>query len=178
MPCRCDFDDYTPPQNVNKTMHENNKTTRENKTIENLRNQQAALGKMYNDLKADDDRVTQLLCYVCGSIIYMYGGFSELDDRLFKWWKEHDDWDRHRTLENFKRQFTSNSDQCPTKDDVYKWFVERAESVHPLSEYHKHEFFNWVWDEFVDWFNGRKRRADRIAELEAELAKLKAEEDA
>ena len=119
--------------------------------------------------------MTKLLCYVCGSIIYKNNDLSELDERLVKWWKEHDIYDRFRTLENFKRQFTSNPDQCPTKDDVYKWFVKQAEDVHPLSEYHKHDFFNEVWDEFVDWFNGRKRRADRIAELEAELAKLKAE---
>ena len=168
MPCRCDFDVYEPPKNVIKVMHEN-------KTVENLRNELRALGKAYNDLKADDDRVTQLLCYVCGSIIYKNNDLSELDERLVKWWKEHDIYDRFRTLENFKRQFTSNPDQCPTKDDVYKWFVKQAEDVHPLSEYHKHDFFNEVWDEFVDWFNGRKRRADRIAELEAELAKLKAE---
>ena len=168
MPCRCDFDVYEPPKNVIKVMHEN-------KTVENLRNELRTLGKAYNDLKADDDRVTQLLCYVCGSIIYKNNDLSELDERLVKWWKEHDIYDRFRTLENFKRQFTSNPDQCPTKDDVYKWFVKQAEDVHPLSEYHKHDFFNEVWDEFVDWFNGRKRRADRIAELEAELAKLKAE---
>ena len=167
MPCRCDFDVYEPPKNVIKVMHEN-------KTVENLRNELRTLGKAYNDLKADDDRVTQLLCYVCGSIIYKNNDLSELDERLVKWWKEHDIYDRFRTLENFKRQFTSNPDQCPTKDDVYKWFVKQAEDVHPLSEYHKHDFFNEVWDEFVDWFNGRKRRADRIAELEAELAKLKA----
>ena len=171
MPCRCDFDVYEPPKNVIKVMHEN-------KTVENLRNELRTLGKAYNDLKADDDRVTQLLCYACGSIIYKNNDLSELDERLVKWWKEHDIYDRFRTLENFKRQFTSNPDQCPTKDDVYKWFVKQAEDVHPLSEYHKHDFFNEVWDEFVDWFNGRKRRADRIAELEAELAKLKAEEDA
>ena len=168
MPCRCDFDVFEPPKNVIKVMHAN-------KTVENLRNELRTLGKAYNDLKADDDRVTQLLCYVCGSIIYKNNDLSELDERLVKWWKEHDIYDRFRTLENFKRQFTSNPDQCPTKDDVYKWFVKQAEDVHPLSEYHKHDFFNEVWDEFVDWFNGRKRRADRIAELEAELAKLKAE---
>ena len=168
MPCRCDFDVYEPPKNVIKVMHEN-------KTAENLRNELRTLGKAYNDLKADDDRVTQLLCYVCGSIIYKNNDLSELDERLVKWWKEHDIYDRFRTLDNFKRQFTSNPDQCPTKDDVYKWFVKQAEDVHPLSEYHKHDFFNEVWDEFVDWFNGRKRRAARIAELEAELAKLKVE---
>lgn len=175
MPCRCDFDDYPVNRNILKTMNENNKIMRENKLNENLRNELMKLGKTYNDLKKDADKVTQLLCYVCGSIIYNHGSLSEFDDRLILWWKEHDDWDRHRTLENFKKHFMSNPDQCPTKDDAYKWFVKQAEDVHPLSEYHKNEFFNWVWDEFVDWFNGRKRRADRIAELKAELAKLEAE---
>ena len=169
MPCRCDFDVYEPPKNVIKVMHEN-------KTVENLRNELRTLGKAYNDLKADDDRVTQLLCYVCGSIIYKNNDLSELDERLVKWWKEHDIYDRFRTLENFKIQFTSNPDQCPTKDDVYKWFVKQAEDVHPLSYYHKNEFFDEVWEEFIKWFDSRKSRVNRIAELEAELARLKAED--
>ena len=168
MPCRCDFDVYEPPKNVIKVMHEN-------KTVENLRNELRTLGKAYNDLKKDDDRVTQLLCYVCGSLLYKNGDLSGFDDRLLNWWKEHDAWDRHRTLENFKKHFMSNSDQCPTRDDVYKWFVTQAESVHPLSEYHKHEFFNELWDEFTAWVVSRKSRAERIAELKAELAKLEAE---
>ena len=169
MPCRCDFDVYEPPKNVIKVMHEN-------KTVENLRNELRALGKAYTDLKADDDRVTQLLCYVCGSLIYKNNDLSELDERLVKWWKEHDIYDRFRTLENFKIQFTSNPDQCPTKDDVYKWFVKQAEDVHPLSYYHKNEFFDEVWEEFIKWFDSRKSRVNRIAELEAELARLKAED--
>lgn len=168
MPCRCDFDVYEPPKNVLKVMHEN-------KSVENLRNELRALGKAYADLKADDDRVTQLLCYVCGSMIYKNNDLSGFDDRLLKWWLEHDAWDKHRTLDMFKRQFGSNPDQCPDKDVVREWFIKQAEDVHPLSDYHKNGFFDWVWDEFVDWFNGRKRRADRIAELEAELARLKAE---
>ena len=47
--------------------------------------------------------------------------------------------------------------------------------MHPLSDYHKYVFFHDVWDEFVAWFDARKSRADRIAELEAELARLKAD---
>lgn len=171
MPCRCDYDEYVPkpPKTVK------DKNIRENKIIENLKNQLAALGKTYNDLKHEYDSVKQLLCYVCGSMIYKNNDLSELDERLVKWWKEHDIYDRFRTLENFKKHFMSNPDQCPTKDDVYKWFVKQAEDVHPLSDYHKNIFFHDVWDEFVDWFNGRKRREERIAELKAELAKLEAE---
>ena len=175
MPCRCDFDDYTPPRNVLKNMNENNTIEKQKKTIENLRNELMKRGKTYNDLKGEADRVTQLLCYVCGSMIYKNNDLSELDERLVKWWKEHDIYDRFRTLENFKKHFMSNPDQCPTKDDVYKWFVKQAEDVHPLSDYHKNIFFHDVWEEFVAWFDARKSRADRIAELEAELARLKAE---
>ena len=147
----------------------------ENKTVENLRNELRALGKAYADLKADDDRVTQLLCYMCGSLIYKNGDLAGFDDRLVKWWEKHDAWDRRRTLDNFKKHFMSNPDQCPTRDDVYKWFVKQAEDVHPLSEYHKHEFFNELWDEFTAWVDSRKSRKERIAELKAELAKLEAE---
>ena len=171
MPCRCDYDEYVPkpPKTVKA------KNTSENKIIENLRNQLATLGKTYNDLKQECDSVTQLLCYMCGSHIYNHGGLFEFDDRLVKWWKEHDIYDRFRTLENFKTHFMSNPDQCPTRDDVYKWFVKQAEDVHPLSEYHKHEFFNELWDEFTAWVDSRKSRKERIAALKAELAKLESE---
>lgn len=175
MPCRCDFDDYPVSRNILKTMNENNNIVRENKTIENLRNELMKLGKTYNDLKKDADKVTQLLCYVCGSIIYNHGSLSEFDDRLARWWKEHDAWDKHRTLDTFKRQFGSNPDQHPDKTVVYEWFVKQAEDVHPLSDYHKNIFFHDVWEEFVAWFDARKSREERIAELKAELAKLEAE---
>ena len=175
MPCRCDYDEYVPPRNVLKNMNENNTIEKQKKTIENLRNQLVALGKTYNDLKGDADRVTQLLCYVCGSMIYKNNDLSGFDERLHKWWLEHDAWDKHRTLETFKKEFGSNPDQHPDKTVAYEWFVKQAEDVHPLSDYHKNIFFHDVWEEFVAWFDGRKSRAERIAELEAELARLKAE---
>ena len=177
MPCRCDFDEYVPkpPRNVLKNMNENNTIEKQKKTIENLRNELMKLGKTYNDLKGEADKVTQLLCYVCGSIIYNHGSLSEFDDRLARWWKEHDAWDKHRTLDTFKRQFGSNPDQHPDKTVAYEWFVKQAEDVHPLSDYHKNVFFHDVWEEFVAWFDARKSREERIAELKAELAKLEAE---
>ena len=168
MPCRCDFDDYEQPRNANKTMHEN-------KTIENLKNQLASLGKTYNDLKKECDTVTQLLCYACGYLVES-DIMLTLDERLIKWWEDHNAWDKRRTLKMFKDQFGSNPDQLPNKEVVYKWFVKQAVDVHPLSDYHMDVFFNEVWEEFVAWFDGRKNRANRIAELEAELAKLKAED--
>lgn len=167
MPCRCEYDDYVPPSNVHKN-------TIDNKTIENLKNELLTLWKKYNDLKGEADKVTQLLCYTCGTLVDR-DNMSGLDERLIKWWKDHNDWDRNRTLETFKNQFGSNPDQRPTKDSVYKWFIKQAEDVHPLSGYHKHDFFNSVWEEFVTWFDTRKSRNERISELEAELARLKAE---
>ena len=168
MPCRCDFDaPPPPPRYANKTMNEN-------KTIENLKKQLAALGKTYNDLKADDDKVTQLLCYACGNLVDS-DIMPILDERLIKWWKDHNAWDKRRTLKMFKDQFGSNPDQLPNKEVVYKWFVKQAVDVHPLSDYHMDVFFNEVWEEFVAWFDARKNREKRIAELKAELAKLEAE---
>ena len=178
MPCRCDFDEYVPPRNVNKTMNANNTIEKQKKTIENLRNELVKLGKTYNDLKGEADKVTQLLCYFCGTLIYKNKDLSGFDNRLLNWWLDHDAWDKHRTLDTFKRQFGSNPDQHPDKTVAYEWFVKQAEDVHPLSDYHKNIFFHDVWEEFVAWFDGRKSRANRIAELKAELAKLEAEEDA
>ena len=168
MPCRCDYDDYVPPSNVHKN-------TCDNKTIEKLKNELLNIGKTYNDLKGEADRVTQLLCYMCGTLADR-GNMSGLDERLIKWWKDHNAWDKRRTLDTFKNQFGSNPDQHPTKDVAYEWFVKQAEDVHPLSDYHKNVFFPEVWEEFVAWFDARKSRANRIAELEAELARLKAED--
>ena len=167
MPCRCDFEYYEPPRNVHKN-------TRDNKTIENLKNESLKRGKAYNDLKKEADRVTQLLCYACGTLIDR-DNMSGLDERLINWWKDHNAWDKRRTLGTFKNQFGSNPDQCPNKDAAFEWFVKQAEDVHPLSDYHKNVFFPEVWEEFVAWFDGRTSRANRIAELEAELARLKAE---
>ena len=168
MPCRCDYDDYVPPSNVHKNI-------RDNKTIEKLKNELLNLGKKYNDIKGEDDKVTQLLCYACGTLVDR-DNMSGLDERLIKWWKDHNAWDKKRTLDMFKNQFGSNPDQHPTKDVAFEWFVKQAEDVHPLSDYHKFVFFHAVWDEFVAWFDARKSRANRIAELEAELAKLRGEE--
>ena len=172
MPCRSNYDDYDY-QALNNNVHKSTNTL-ENKTIENLRNELITLGKKYNYLKKDTDKLTQFLCYTCG-ILMDCDNMYELDNRLIKWWKDHNDWDKHRTLETFKNQFGSNPDQRPTKDAAFEWFVKQAEDVHPLSDYHKYVFFHDVWEEFVSWFDGRKSRANRIAELESELARLKAE---
>lgn len=175
MPCRCDYDEYVPSSNVLKNSNENNTIEKQKKTIENLRNELMKLGKTYNDLKGEADKVTQLLCYACGTLVGKDFMSGLVDNRLIEWWKEHDAWDRHRTLEMFKKQFGSNPDQCPDKTVAYKWFVKQAEDVHPLSYYHKNIFFHDVWEEFTKWFDGRKSRANHIAELESELARLKAE---
>ena len=176
MPCRCDYDEYVPPSNVLKNMNENNTIEKQKKTIENLRNELMKLGKTYNDLKGEADKVTQLLCYTCGTLIGKDLMPGLVDNRLLEWWKAHNDWDKHRTLDMFKKHFGGNPDQCPDKDVVHKWFIKQAKVVHPLSYYHKNEFFNEVWEEFIKWFDGRMSRANRIAELEAELARLKAED--
>ena len=166
MPYRCDFEYYVPPSNVLKNICEN-------KIVEILKNELLKLGKKYNDLKSGDE-VTQLLCYACGTLIDR-DNMSGLDERLIKWWKDHNAWYKKRTLDTFKKQFGSNPDQRPNKDVAFEWFVKQAEDVHPLSDYHKYVFFHDVWDEFVAWFDGRKNREKRIAELKAELAKLEAE---
>ena len=168
MPCWSTYDDYDN-DNIHKIAN-----TYDNKTIENLKNELLKLSKTYNDLKKDTDKLTQLLCYTCGTLVDR-DNMARLDERLIKWWKDHSAWDKKRTLNTLKNRFGSNPDQRPTKDAAYKWFVKQAEDIHPLSDYHKNVFFPEVWEEFVAWFDSRKSRANRIAELEAELARLKAE---
>ena len=105
MPCRCDYDDYVPPSNVLKNMNENNTIEKQKKTIENLRNELMKLGKTYNDLKGEADKVTQLLCYTCGTLIGKDIMSGLVDNRLIEWWKANNDWDKHRTLDMFKKHF-------------------------------------------------------------------------
>ena len=93
---------------------------KQKKTIENLKNELLNIGKKYNDLKGETDKVTQLLCYACGTLIDR-DNMSGLDERLIKWWKDHNAWDKRRTLDTFKNQFGSNPDQRPTKDMAYEW---------------------------------------------------------
>ena len=173
MPCRCDYDEYDYNRKVQITS--NSASNSEHKINEKLKRELASLGKTYNDLKKECDTVTQLLCYACGYLVES-DIMPTLDERLIKWWKDHNAWDKRRTLKMFKDQFGSNPDQLPNKEVVYNWFVKQAVYVHPLSDYHMDIFFHEVWEEFVSWFDGRKNRANRIAELEAELAKLKAED--
>lgn len=174
MPC-CDPAPYYKFDKPARSSKKN--IERENKTIDNLRAKIDTLGKQYNELKKRADDVTQLLCYACGNLMEFHNLFdgNSLDPRLIKWWKDHNAWDKQRTLETFKKQFGSNPDQRPDETVAYEWFVKQANDVHPLSNYHKNVFFEEVWNEFVAWFDGRKSRAERIAELEAELARLKAE---
>lgn len=143
----------------------------ENKKIENLRAELAALGKTYNDLHETADKLTQLLCYACGTLVDRHI-MPELDERLMKWWNEHVEWDFNRTLQTMKKMYGENK---VYEGDARRYFIEIAEAKHPLSNYHRGEYFNRVYDAFIDWQKNTRNRAKRIAELEAELAKLKAE---
>lgn len=126
---------------------------------------------MTKDLHETTDKMTQLLCYACGTLVE-HDIMPELDERLTKWWNEHDAWDFNCTLQTMKKMYGENK---VYEGDARKYFIEVAEAKQPLSNYHRGEFFSKVYNAFVDWQKNTKNRAKRIAELEAELAKLKAE---
>lgn len=167
MPCF----DPTPYYKFDKPPRAPKKKKDENKTIDNLRAKIDALGKRYNDLHETTDKLTQLLCYACGTLVDRKI-LPELDERLIEWWNEHDAWDFNRTLQTLKKMY---GEKLVYEGDARRYFIETAEAKHPLSKYHRTVYFNQVYAAFVEWQQNTKNRDKRIAELEAELAKLKAE---
>lgn len=167
MPC-CDPTPYwrNDKHSTNRTKSKDNK-----KQVDSLKKELASLGKKYNELKERADNLTQLLCYACGTLEDKEM-LIELDQRIIDWFQEHNEWDFNRTLDTMKKEF---GESITERETIRKWFIRQAEDVHPLSTYHRGEFFDRVYDAFVDWQKNTKNRTKRIAELEAELAKLKAE---
>lgn len=166
MPC-CDPSPYYKFDKPARTP----KKKDESKKIENLRAELASLGKKYNELRKRADNLTQLLCYACGTLEDK-GMMIATDQRLIDWFEEHNEWDFNRTLGTMKKEF---ADSLLDKETIRRWFIRQAEDVHPLSTYHRDGFFDRVYDAFIDWKKNTKNRDKRIADLEAELAKLKAE---
>lgn len=163
MPCRCDYEPYhEAPRRQEKTA---------DKLVESLRSQLSDLGKKYNSLKSECDKVTQLLCYACGVLTYT-DNMDLRDSRLIDWWEKHDEWDFNRTLETMKKEFR---DSLTDRESIRAWFIREAEKIHPLSAYHKDAYFDKVYGAFIEWQKTQKNKEKRIAELEAELAKLKSE---
>lgn len=163
MPC-CDMSPYYDQPT---TTH----AAKNSKQVDLLKKELASLGKKYNELKERADKLTQLLCYACGTLEDK-GMMIATDQRLIEWFEEHNEWDFNRTLDTMKKEF---GESITEKETIRKWFIRQAENVHPLSTYHRDGFFDRVYDAFVDWQKNTKNRTRRIAELEAELAKLKAE---
>lgn len=166
MPCRCDYEPYHEPSH--------HKEKRNDKAFENLKSQLSDLGKKYNSLKSECDKVTQLLCYACGTMKYLrvFDDVSDIDSRFIDWWKNHDAWDFNRTLKMMKKEF---GESLTEKETIRKWFIRQAEDVHPLSAYHTGAYFDDVYAAFIKWQKDKRTKENRIAELEAELARLKAE---
>lgn len=167
MPC-CD---PTPYWRYNKPSTNHPKSKDNKKQVDSLKKELASLGKKYNELKERADKLTQFLCYACGTLVEQEI-MPDLDERLIKWWNEHDEWDFNRALQTMKKMYGENQ---VYEGDVRKYFIEVAEAEHPLSNYHRGGFFSKVYNAFIDWQKNTKNRDKRIAELEAELAKLKAE---
>lgn len=167
MPC-CD---PMPYWREDKPSTKRTKFKDNNKQVDSLKKELADLGKKYNELKARADRLTQLLCYACGTLEDK-GMMIATDQRLIEWFEEHDEWDFNRTLGTMKKEF---GESLTERESIRQWFIRQAEDVHPLSTYHRDGFFDRVYDAFVDWQKNMKNRTKRIAELEAELLKLKTE---
>lgn len=163
MPCCDPYPYYDQPTTSYATSN--------SRQVSSLKKELADLGKKYNELKARADKLTQLLCYACGTLVSIHGE-QDLDGRLTDWWHEHNEWDFNRTLETMKKKFKTTA---VDKKTAKIWFIDQAISVHPLSNYHCSDYFDEIWKQFDSWQRARLNRAKRIAELEAELLKLKTE---
>ena len=90
------------------------------------------------DLKAEADRVTQLLCCLCGELTEQ-GLFKKVKTpALEKWWEEHKEMDNHRVSRQMKARFRKDSSLSPRK--LADQMIQEAEAVHPVSSYHRKWF--------------------------------------
>lgn len=109
----------------------------------------------YSDYERDSkhwrariDEVTQNLCYLFG---FLHGLDNPEDSmnklkvenkRIYNWWIDHFNSDRRRCLKEAEKYILENPDK--SEDEVVDWFIKKAEIVHPVSEFHKIEFFPGV----------------------------------
>ena len=96
------------------------------------------------EAKKEIDKLSQMLCFLCGSL--QHDGLFEdyTDKRIKRWWKQHQKSDIKRVSDKMKKIF--NKDVSLEPEDVAEDFIKKAEKVHSVSEFHKEWFLQLATD--------------------------------
>jgi hypothetical protein len=81
------------------------------------------------------DRVTQDLCYLCGSLEHSNALNKYASRRIKAWWKNYQRVDTERVAELMKGHYYHHPDDNPER--VANKFIEAAEGAHPVSKFHR-----------------------------------------
>ena len=144
MPCRCD--DYEREPTV--------------------------LKRTYDAMNKELDRVTQLLCYCCGT---MLDQDKTLPPALVEWFKAHHEADTRRvmkqmldTLAKKKLPLVTNSAEM----DLAGMFMDAAKKVHPVSRWHEQWFFDMAHEAWKLYSKDQKKKEAKQDVVERALGKL------
>lgn len=104
--------------------------------------------------KQEIDKLTQMLCYVCGDIltfIKINNSFNSFENnkKLSDWWLKHSGIDRDRLSNEMYQYMLSNIDNPAVfgyKDRCIQKFINKATSVHPVSTWHRTVFFQQCYE--------------------------------
>jgi hypothetical protein len=142
MPCGCgDYDDFMTSRNV----------------------------RINTQMKADLDRVTQFLCYMCGQNEAKSG--MVLPEPIAEWWNKHQKADEKRVLGQMRKKVASFSSETKLGNA----FIAKAKEVHPVSDFHAVWFHNLacqVWKEYKS-----KEQEEKIRKNKKRAALKKLTED-
>ena len=162
MPCRCDFE----PSYYHRS---------DTQKVSELQERVDTLRKDCKNLQKLADEATQLLCYLCGVVRPIEATISEkLDPRLKEWLKKHDEFDEKRTLTELMKHHAhfslSSLQEFTVKENARKGFIGKAEKIHPLSVYHRTEYFDKLWNMLIEKRKENTKKEEKLKEI-AELKK-------
>jgi len=127
------------------------------------------------DLKELNNRIDELsqnLCYLCGQVEYI-GEFEDLtcnNDRLRKWWKDHQNSDTRRV----KKEMRQIEERTPKK--LANYFIKKAKEVHPVSKFHIEWFFDLAKEEVARRQREHEKRDKKETLRQQVLSRLSDEE--
>jgi tetrahydromethanopterin S-methyltransferase subunit G len=128
--------------------------------------------KRANELKKRLDRVTQLLCYLCGELEGK-GALVDYDPRVGKWFEEHHRNDVERVSKKMDEVLKRHDFSV---EDLVDKFISDAEKVHPVSWWH-HSWFKKMAQVAVSKRESEKQaRLSKKSLVKSALSKLSPEE--
>ena len=99
------------------------------------------------------DKLTQNLCFMCGTITEKKLWEKFPNQRIKDWWEQHKADDTKRVTEAIRAYVVKHPRTMAT--NIANRFIRDAESKHPVSEYHKKWFYDIAKKE-VDAYRAKK----------------------